>query len=98
MGDPAYPWYRSVRGEAIEQGNILEGCPVFLPPEDLAETRPAEAVFHWEEFDLIVMSQTCDMVEGREKLSDVLLSDMEAIGADERPSRDRQGARGRPTG
>jgi hypothetical protein len=38
MGDPAYPWYRTVHGDDIEQGDILEGCPVFLPPEDLAET------------------------------------------------------------
>lgn len=73
MGEPVYPWYRAVRGEDIEQGDILEGCPVFLPTDDLAETTPAEAVFRWEEFDLIVMSQTCDMVKGREKLSDVLL-------------------------
>jgi hypothetical protein len=73
MDDPAYPWYRAVRGDDIEQGDILEGCPVFLPPDDLAEAPLTEAVFRWEELDVIVMSQTCDMVKGREKVSDVLL-------------------------
>src|SRR5262249_54197812 len=73
MADPAYPWYRAVRGDDIEQGDLFEGFPVFLPPEDLAETALAEAVFRWEELDVIVMSQTCDLVKGREKVSDVLL-------------------------
>ena len=73
MGDPAYPWYRTVQGDDIEQGDILEGCPVFLPPADLAELPLAEAVFQWEELDVIVVSQTCDLVKGREKVSDVLL-------------------------
>ncbi len=30
--------------------------------------------FEWEERDLIVLSQTCDLVKGREKLTEVLLS------------------------
>ena len=29
--------------------------------------------FEWEERDLIVLSQTCDLVKGREKLTEVLL-------------------------
>ena len=33
---PAYPWYAIVTGEDLEQGDILEGCPIFFPPDDLA--------------------------------------------------------------
>ncbi len=73
MGSPSYPWYQVVRSDDIEQGDILEGCPVFLPPEDLAEAPLDEAVFRWEELDVVVMSQTCDMAKGREKVSEVLL-------------------------
>lgn len=33
---PSYPWYAIVTGEDLEQGDILEGCPIFFPPDDLA--------------------------------------------------------------
>jgi hypothetical protein len=69
----AYPWYRSVQGDDIGQGDILEACPVFIPPSDLAERPLTEATIAWEERDVIVMSQTCDMVKGREKIDEVLL-------------------------
>lgn len=68
-----YPWYQVVQGDDIGQGDILEGCPIFFPPEDLAETPLVETGFRWEELDVIVMSQGCDLVKGREKVSDVLL-------------------------
>ncbi|MDP6505009.1 MAG: hypothetical protein QF886_15420, partial [Planctomycetota bacterium] len=32
-----------------------------------------EAEFVWEERDVVVMSQTCDMVAGREKITEMLL-------------------------
>lgn len=72
-----YPWYDIVSGDDIQQGDILEGCPVFdLPPEiDISSrnipTRPYEVPF--EQRDVIIVSQTCDMVKGREKISEVLL-------------------------
>ena len=73
--DTKYPWYSLVNGDEIEQGDILEGCPVFLPPPDLTLNffEDEEATFIWEERDVIVMSQTCDLVKGREKVSEVLL-------------------------
>ena len=68
-----YPWYVSVSGGDIEQGDIFENCPVFFPPDDLAEIPLVEAVFSWKQQDVIAMSQTCDMVTGRGKLTEVLL-------------------------
>lgn len=73
MNTPAYPWYQAFRGDEIEQGDIFEACPVFLPPEDLAEGPLTTATFRWEERDLIVLSQSCDLVKGRERITDVLL-------------------------
>ena len=72
MNPPAYPWYLVVRGDAIEQGDLFEKCPVFLPPDDLADGPLTDATFRWEERDLIVLSQSCDLTKGREKLTEVL--------------------------
>jgi len=68
-----YPWYGRVTGDELKQGDILEACPVFVPPEDLAEQPLEAASFRVVEWDLIVMSQSCDPVKGQEKLSEVLL-------------------------
>jgi hypothetical protein len=73
MSAAAYPWYEAVNGDEIEQGDILEACPVFLPPDDVVVGVAAPVVFQWEERDGVVMSQTCDLVKGREKVSEVLL-------------------------
>jgi len=73
MTSSTYPWYQVVQGDDIEQGDIFEACPIFLPPEGLSGVRPAEANFRCEERDVIVLSQSCDLVKGREKLADVLL-------------------------
>lgn len=73
MKDMTYPWYESVCGDDIKQGDILEECLVFQPPDELAEMLTTEAVFGWEERDVIVMLQSCDMVKGREKVKEVLL-------------------------
>jgi hypothetical protein len=42
-------------------------------PEDLAGSALTAALFDWETRDLIIMSQTCDMVRGREKIVEGLL-------------------------
>lgn len=68
-----YPWYETVHDDTLEQGDIFENCPVFFPPDDLAEMPLVEAVFTWKEQDVVVLSQTCDMVVGREKISEALL-------------------------
>ena len=67
-----YPWYCLVSGDEIEQGDILEGCPIFLPPPNLT-LNSLEANFRLTQRNVIVMSQSCDMVRGREKITQVLL-------------------------
>ncbi len=73
MPTTAYPWYRVVAGDDLEQGDILEGCPVFSPPADLAGEDHKTAIFGWEEQDVVVMTQTCDLAKGREKVFEVML-------------------------
>ena len=70
---PSYPWYDTVIGDEIQQGDILEGCPVFVPPSNLAETGPEATTFKWVERDVIIMSQSCDLVKERAKVEEVLL-------------------------
>lgn len=70
-----YPWYQSIADDSIEQGDIFESCPVFMPPDNLnLDIDPSNTTtFRWEKRDVIVMSQTCDLVKGREKLTEILL-------------------------
>lgn len=74
---PEYPWYALVKGESLEQGDILRRFAVFSPPTGLLVPKdPREEVvaeFEWVERDLIVISQTCDLIKGREKVCEVLL-------------------------
>ncbi len=72
MDAEEYAWYRIVRGTDLAQGDLLERCPVFLPPADLAEPWH-EAAFAWQERDVVVMTQSCDLVTAREKVTEVLL-------------------------
>lgn len=67
-----YPWYCLVSDDELEQGDILEGCPIFLPPPNLT-LNSLEANFRLTQRNVIVMSQSCDMVKGREKITQVLL-------------------------
>ena len=74
MAETAYPWYHLVTGDSLEQGEFLEAFPVFRPPPELDSWEEASsAFFEFEDRDVVVVSQTCDLVKGREKLSEVLL-------------------------
>src|SRR4051794_34792696 len=72
MDSQGYPWYHVVQGTDLAQGDLIDRCPVFLPPADLAEPSD-DAAFAWQERDVIVMTQTCDLVPSREKVTEVLL-------------------------
>jgi hypothetical protein len=69
----AYPWFGLASGDDLQQGDILEACPVFAPPADLEPSEPLDAYFTWEDRDVILLTQTCDLVVGREKVKEVLL-------------------------
>jgi hypothetical protein len=73
MTQVTYSWFGAVTGDDLEQGDILDDCPVFRPPDKLPVDANSSAFFEAEARSVIVMSQSCDLVKGREKLSDVLL-------------------------
>src|SRR5438552_18022321 len=73
MPSARYPWFETTSSADIEQGDIFDDCPVFLPPSDLAHEVSDAAVFRWETRDLIVMTQSCDIVRSREKVTEVPL-------------------------
>lgn len=67
-----FPWYDVAEAGDLEQGDIIPNCPCFSPEGPLES---GEAIsLRWQERDLIVLSQSCDLMKGREKLSDVLLA------------------------
>lgn len=71
-----YPWFNTVNGESLEQGDILRAFRIYHPPVEVSLDADGSPVgtpeFTWEELDLIVISQTCDLVPAREKVEHVL--------------------------
>ncbi len=58
-------WYEFVEGEELEQGDILERCPVFRPPADMAwsdnKAVPDIGEITVGLLDVVVVSQSCDI-------------------------------------
>ena len=64
---PPYPWYDLIsEDDEIQQGDLLEHCPVFKLPADPDLDGTAKVVYVLR--DLVVMSQSCDLVKGRAKV------------------------------
>jgi len=67
-----YPWYDTVEGADLEQGDLLLGCPVVMPAPDLEFPFPHDTIPGVvTTFDVIVMTQSCDLAN--EKVTDVML-------------------------
>lgn len=72
MTAPEYPWYGLLEGvDELQQGDILDGCPFYVPD---GQATDGHLRFRWEERDLIVLTQSCDLMQGREKVTEVLLA------------------------
>lgn len=59
-----FPWYEAVDcKEPVQQGDFLLSCPIYIPSSSSAiaeaEAIPVEIV----EYDVIVMSQSCDLLQ-----------------------------------
>ncbi len=57
-----YPWYAGVSGSDLEQGDILLACPVFVIPPRAPGTREDAVGLRTREENVIVMTQSCDLV------------------------------------
>jgi len=72
---PAFPWYRVVYGAALEQGDLLFGCPRFVIPAEAAGAS-GDVMLARESVDAIVLTQSCDLAvraDGQSEAADVLL-------------------------
>jgi hypothetical protein len=66
----SYAWYEIVDGEApLSQGDFIDSCPIIIPP--LSIDHEKEIAAEVEEYDVVVMSQSCDLEQ--RKISLVLL-------------------------
>jgi len=55
-------WYEVVsRKENILQGDFIEDCPVIIPPSELSD----EMEVCIRNYDVVIMSQSCDLVQGK---------------------------------
>jgi hypothetical protein len=61
-----YPWYEIVGpDEPLLQGDFIDSCPVIIPPSQIRSGKVEAEVI---EFDIIIMSQSCDLVQGKLEL------------------------------
>ena len=66
-----YPWYGEAdKGSVLQQGDILYSCPIVEPTTNVDESKE-ELTADITEYDVIVMSQSCDLAA--EKIDLVLL-------------------------
>jgi hypothetical protein len=72
-----YPWYEIVEGDDLEQGDIFEVCLVFaiVSPFSFEQyrTKGASAPFDVLERDVIIITQSCDLVKDYPKVNEVVL-------------------------
>lgn len=68
--------YEIVHGEELQQGDLIDKCPAFIPnyPADLIEqllkgdiAEYSEISGEWQGYNVVVMSQSCDLENGKLK-------------------------------
>lgn len=63
MADENYAWYGVANGDALRQGDVLDGCKVVVPKVDASgELDPVVGV---ETYDVVVLTQSCDLENGK---------------------------------
>ena len=60
-----YPWYEIVEGdEPLLQDDFISECPIIVPPSELI-TGAREVNTRVVTYNVVVMSQSCDLVQGK---------------------------------
>ena len=58
-----YPWYEIVDANGkLLQGDFINSCPVVIPPSHIELGKVKVDVI---EYDVVIMSQSCDLVQGK---------------------------------
>jgi hypothetical protein len=59
MAYKKYPWYSRIKNDSkLHQGDIIKSCPILVPKEEKSGKIKADK----NKYDVIVMSQTCDLI------------------------------------
>lgn len=66
-----YPWYEIVEGQDLEQGDLLSSVPILLPDPELSFPLQENATVVRATFDVVVMTQSCDLLN--QKLADIVV-------------------------
>lgn len=65
------PWWERVTTGDLAQGELVYQCAVPILPDDFSPTPGSTVPLGIEEFDLIVLTQTCDLVLSQKKTDTV---------------------------
>jgi hypothetical protein len=77
---PQHPWYEVVLDRTVDQGDLLDNCPVIVPKDygaliEAVEQGTPDGDFRIESrgvlYDLIVLTQTCDFANKKAALKAV---------------------------
>lgn len=55
-----YPWYKTIEGDSLYQGDFLRNFEVLIP--EATQSHQVSAQFRM--FDVVLMTQTCDIIQG----------------------------------
>jgi hypothetical protein len=59
-----YPWYDLINGkDALLQGDFIKECPVVIPPSKISQKTSDKVEVRIMIYNVIVMSQSCDLVQ-----------------------------------
>jgi hypothetical protein len=60
-------WYELIREDNnnLLQGDLAEDCPILYPPADINKVIEGEQPIEYGELDVIVLSQSCDLIAGK---------------------------------
>jgi len=60
-----YPWYKIIEGDSLYQGDFLHDFEVLIPAK--VSTQSDQVPAQCEKLDVVIMTQTCDIVQGKVK-------------------------------
>ena len=61
-----FPWYAVVSGAVLEQGDLITGCKVVIPPNEFLDAGESDTIHaRCLTYDIIVLTQSCDLVLGK---------------------------------
>ncbi len=61
----AYPWFAELKqGQVndLQQGDLIPNCPIIIPPPSISD---GEIELELKEIDSLILSQSCDLVNGK---------------------------------